>query len=291
MTENIRRADGSAIQETIIEYPHKIDIKAAKGEKSEIYVSEYPISPGSVNSGATRGDSMGDSYYGKNYARPSIVAEMVTGYDEDYEPSEKSLRFRRKWKSSRFPPGEVYDKPWTKEKIPRRNWERLIFGFGVLVGTALGAWLMYSSWTSVTNSDYCKILDDNFSSIDEEVWNFEIQRGGFGTGSFEWTTRDESNIYVDEAGLHLIPTLTTETTNITTAQMLNGYTLNLTTDGVCTSDVISDCGIRSNATSGAMINPVRSARINTRGKRAIKYGKVEVAVSYTHLTLPTKRIV
>lgn len=43
------------------------------------------------------------------------------------------------------------------------------------------------------------------------------------TGSFDWTTDDEANSYVDEAGLHIVPTLTTATTDITYAQLLNGY--------------------------------------------------------------------
>ena len=274
MTENVRRADGSITEEVIQEFPQKIDLNAAKGEKSEYYVSENPITPSSITSGASREDSVGNFQYGKSYARGSV--DMMPGYDEDDEQSEPSIRMRRKWKSSRFAPGEVYEKPWKQEKIPRKSWERLIFAFGLFVGAAIGGWLMYSAWSNVTNSEYCMILNDNFSSIDTEIWNYEVQRGGFGTGSFEWTTTDEDNVYVDGKGLHLVPTLTTDTTNITTAQLINGYTLNLTTDGTCTSDVISDCGIRSNATSGAIINPVRSGRINTQGKRTIKYGRVEV---------------
>jgi len=57
--------------------------------------------------------------------------------------------------------------------------------------------------------------------------------------------------------------------------------LNLTTDnrpdGVCTSDDAgSSCSIYSNITAGAIINPVRSARLSTKGKKTIKYGKIEV---------------
>jgi beta-glucanase (GH16 family) len=32
----------------------------------------------------------------------------------------------------------------------------------------------------------------------------------------------------------------------------------------------------SNATTGTVINPAMSARISTKGKRSIRYGKVEV---------------
>jgi beta-glucanase (GH16 family) len=76
-----------------------------------------------------------------------------------------------------------------------------------------------------------------------------------------------------------VPTLTTESTSITEAQLLNGYTLNITSsdgDGSCTSADYKSCGVRSNATIGTIIPPVRSARLTTKGKKSIKYGRVEV---------------
>lgn len=70
--------------------------------------------------------------------------------------------------------------------------------------------------------------------------------------------------------------MTLDTTNITVNQLLDGYTLNLTSDGTCTSSAPSDCVRTSNATTTTIINPVRSARLTTRGKKTIKYGRVEV---------------
>lgn len=124
----------------------------------------------------------------------------------------------------------------------------------------------------------CLVYDDDFQggALDETKWNYEIALDGFGTGSFDWTTNDPTNVYTDEKGLHIVPTLTNETTSITTDQMYNGYTLNLTTDGTCTETSATSCSVHSNSTSGAMINPVRSARINTRRKVGIQYGRVEV---------------
>ena len=58
--------------------------------------------------------------------------------------------------------------------------------------------------------------------------------------------------------------------------MYDGYVLNLTTDGTCTSSDVTMCAIRSNKTAGTIINPVRSARLTTKGKKTITYGKVEV---------------
>lgn len=121
------------------------------------------------------------------------------------------------------------------------------------------------------------MFSDDFSNgINNADWNYEIETGGFGVGSFDWTTNDPKNAYTDENGLHIVPTITTEATNITQAQILNGYTLNLTAEGLCTSTALTSCVVVSNATTGTIINPVRSARLNTKGKHNITYGKVEV---------------
>jgi len=106
-----------------------------------------------------------------------------------------------------------------------------------------------------------------------------FQTGNYGNGEFDWTTDDPKNSFVDADGLHIVPTLTTESTGITPDQLMNGYTLNITKtsgDGSCTSDDYKSCGVRSNATIGTIIPPVRSARMTTKGKKAIKYGRVEV---------------
>jgi len=95
-------------------------------------------------------------------------------------------------------------------------------------------------------------------------------------GSFDWTTDDPLNTYADAAGLHIVPTLTLDVTNITYGEMMNGYTLNLTASGQCTSTQATDCIVQSNATTQTIINPVRSARITTEGKSTITYGRVEV---------------
>ncbi|GAM37197.1 hypothetical protein TCE0_022f06912 [Talaromyces pinophilus] len=124
---------------------------------------------------------------------------------------------------------------------------------------------------------YCLIFEDDFlNGISENDWNYEIQVGGYGVGSFDWTTNDPSNAYTDENGLHIVPTITTNVTDITNAQLLNGYTLNLTQQGVCTAADSGDCVRVSNITTSTIINPVRSARLTTKGKHNITYGKIEV---------------
>jgi hypothetical protein len=190
---------------------------------------------------------------------------------------EKHTRTRRKFKSSRFT-GTEYPKPWLEEKEPRRKWERVIFWTSVVIGLLIGAVICFFSYKSVSNFEYCLVLEDDFETLDKNVWNFEVQRGGFGSGSFEWTTEDAKNAYVDAEGLHIVPTLTTESTGITLAELNDNYVLNLTTAGTCTavSGDPDDCSIRSNVTSGTLINPVRSARLNTSKRKNITYGRVEV---------------
>jgi len=97
------------------------------------------------------------------------------------------------------------------------------------------------------------------------------------TGSnneFEWTTASDNNSYVQDGTMYIVPTLTSD--HLGMDAITNGYTLNLTTDGTCTSTNVSQCGAVSNSSLGTIINPVMSARISTKGKASIKYGKVEV---------------
>ncbi|KAJ8107983.1 hypothetical protein OPT61_g8491 [Boeremia exigua] len=158
---------------------------------------------------------------------------------------------------------EKYEKPWLED--PR--WARpthinnAIMRAGVLAGL------------------YCLIMDDQFDSINSDHWSYEIQTGGFGSGEFNWATDDPQNAFVDTEGLHIVPTLTTEATNITEGQLSHGYSLNLTAaggDGTCTSTDVKMCSIRSNMTLGQILPPTRSARLTTKGKKSIKYGRVEV---------------
>ncbi|KAF4334979.1 glycoside hydrolase family 16 [Fusarium beomiforme] len=191
-------------------------------------------------------------------------------------------RLQRRFKSSRLV-GE-YEKPWLKEWKREVNWDSIIFYSGFVIALGISAFIAWNTVRVIPHNEYCLIMDDQFSKLDTDIWSHEVQMNGFGTGSFDWTTTDESNAYVDEQGLHIVPTLTLETTKITENQMLDKFVVNLTRDGTCTSmdqrlsnlTYNNPCWARSNATSRAMINPVRSARLTTSGKKTIKYGRIEV---------------
>lgn len=202
--------------------------------------------------------------------RDAVFSRTSSGLEVPHAP-------RRKFRPSRLQ-GSEYPKPWLEHKDPRLKWERIIFWGSIVVGVLIGALLCFLSYRSVSNFEYCLVLEDNFETLDKNTWNFEVQRGGFGSGSFEWTTTDPKNAYVDAEGLHIVPTLTTESTSISAAELSDNYVLNLTTAGTCTavSGDPNDCSIRSNDTSGTIINPVRSARLNTSKRKNITYGRVEV---------------
>ena len=177
-----------------------------------------------------------------------------------------------------------YEQPWLEDprmrKTRHNSW--IVYG-GIALGLAISAYICVSRIMTVTNNEYCLILDDNFETLDKSVWTHEVQIDGYGTGSFDWTTTDPKNAFVDAEGLHIVPTLTNETTDITNAQIYKGYDLNLTDaggDGSCTSKNLASCAIRSNDTLGRLIPPVRSARLTTVGKKTIKYGKIEVTAKF-----------
>ena len=58
--------------------------------------------------------------------------------------------------------------------------------------------------------------------------------------------------------------------------MTTNNVINLTKDGTCTSDLWSNCVAVTNTTNGTIVNPVKSARINTSAGARIKFGRVEV---------------
>jgi beta-glucanase (GH16 family) len=138
----------------------------------------------------------------------------------------------------------------------------------------LAAYLAYSGWASVETHNFCLVFEDNFDTFRNDIWNHEIQVGGFGTGEFEWTTANPANSYVANNTLFIVPTLTDQV--LSPDQVNNGYTLNLTAMGTCTSTNVDQCVAISNSSAQTVINPVQSARLTTKGSRSIRYGKIEV---------------
>lgn len=182
---------------------------------------------------------------------------------------------KRQHLSQRLKLGDKVEKPWLNNKSRKKlKVINYIMTLAFLCGCGIIAVQLYFAWKSITNLDYCEVLVDNFETFNTDVWNREVRVGGYGTGSFDWTTDSDRNSYVKDGRLYILPTLTNET--ISNDQINNGYTVNLTADGTCTSSGVGNCWITSNSTEGIIIPPVQSARINTKGTASIKYGKIEV---------------
>jgi hypothetical protein len=123
------------------------------------------------------------------------------------------------------------------------------------------------------------------------------------------TTASQNNSFVKDGFLYIVPTLTSD--SIGTDAVFDGTVYNITgctfnqtqpnngfiaKDGAMVFDqdgYLKACSAVSNRTAGTVINPVQSARINTKGKSSIRYGRVEFrakmpngyVIHYLHFTL------
>jgi beta-glucanase (GH16 family) len=122
------------------------------------------------------------------------------------------------------------------------------------------------------------VLEDNFDTLNLDTWQREVRLDGYDNGEFQWTTDSDNNSFVDNGILYLTPTLTSD--HLGEEAINNGYTLNLTQDGTCTSNNVSQCVAVSNTSKLTVINPVMSARLITKNTVSIKYGKVEVKAKF-----------
>lgn len=120
----------------------------------------------------------------------------------------------------------------------------------------------------------------------------------FRNGQFEMTTASQNNSFVKDGKLYIVPTLTSD--NLGTAAVfdqtvynITGCTFNdtrpdngfITRNGERVFDVdgyVKACSKVSNATSGAVINPVQSARLSTIKSASIRFGRVEVRAKLPH---------
>jgi beta-glucanase (GH16 family) len=181
---------------------------------------------------------------------------------------------QRYFHSRRVKKGEV-EKPWTTTKDPREKWVTIIPLIGLFIGLAISGFLIYDGLRTVVNHEYCPVLDDDFSNgLDPNTWTKEAEVGGFGNGQFEQTTNTDENIYTQDNMLIIKPTLQD-------ASLINQDSIiDLTSDGSCSSDIITNCLTATNTTNGTIVNPVKSGRLSTRLGPTIKYGRIEVTAQF-----------
>ncbi|KAJ9474286.1 hypothetical protein PHBOTO_004351 [Pseudozyma hubeiensis] len=192
----------------------------------------------------------------------------------------------------------IDDAYWTKSRAGRRTQRRacLALSVGIIAGFLLSAVRIGMQLLTYHQEEgkYCLVLEDHFDGpLNKSLWRPEVSVGGNGNGEFQWDIDSPKNAYTQDGMLHLVPTFTSDV--IGEANILDGYTVNLTADGTCTAkkpkwnsidktvpmqiainSTNTDCVARSNATLGTVIPPIQSARLTTNGTAAIRYGRVEV---------------
>lgn len=85
-------------------------------------------------------------------------------------------------------------------------------------------------------------------------------------GDFAETTDSDENVFIRDGQLIIKPTLQDENLVNTNSVM------DLLKDGTCTSTRWADCYAVTNTTNGTIVNPVKSARLNTKKGMSIQYG-------------------
>lgn len=111
------------------------------------------------------------------------------------------------------------------------------------------------------------------SSTDAVVARERILTHRPSNGQFEQNTNNNDNAFIKNGQLWIKPTLQDATL------VESNNVLDLRTQG-CTSEAWTDCVAATNITNGTIINPVKSARLNTKLGASIKYGKVEVTAQF-----------
>ncbi|KAI9831758.1 MAG: hypothetical protein M1826_003089 [Phylliscum demangeonii] len=201
--------------------------------------------------------------YGLNYSRPQSAVGESTALAAE---AGRSSYFR----SRRVRKGEV-QRPWLAKKDPKEKWVTIIPIIGLVLGVILAAILVWDGLRTVVINQYRIVLDENFhGGFNDKIWTKEVEVGGFGNGQFEMTTNTNENVFVRNNQLIIKPTLQDESL-ITTNNVVN-----LTAKGICTSKIPHNCVAATNVTNGTIVNPVKSARINTKKGATIKYGRIEI---------------
>jgi hypothetical protein len=156
------------------------------------------------------------------------------------------------------------EKPWLNRKDPwaTASWWITVglFFLGVAGSAAL---VFFGVWNSPKLGKICQVMHDDFNSLDTGIWQLESELGGFGNGEFEMTTQDPKNAYTDGGKLYIVPTLTEDEIG---SQVYDGgsYTLSK-----CTSNNKTACTAASSEPRKTVINPVQTARLNTKGVATI----------------------
>ncbi|KAJ7222441.1 glycoside hydrolase family 16 protein [Mycena pura] len=166
-------------------------------------------------------------------------------------------------------------KPWLQRAAPRQRMSWWLTFACMLAGLGGAVVLCLFGLRGVNkfdDSQLCLVMNDQFTSFDlQNTWTRDVQLGGFGNGEFQIASSFDNNSYVQDGNLYIMPLLTSD-------WLGEGAV----SSGKITLDPCTEAQTNATACSAAgngvdqVINPVMSARINTKGKKSITYGRVEV---------------
>nr|AEE89455.1 beta-glucan recognition protein [Tapes literatus] len=122
----------------------------------------------------------------------------------------------------------------------------------------------------------CMIFEDNFDTLNLDVWEHEISASGGGNWEFQYYTNNRTNSYVRDGKLFIKPTFTIESINDGPDSLTRG-SLDIwgsQPGDVCTGNAFWGC--KRDGTPEHLINPIQSARLRSSRGFNFKYGKVEI---------------
>jgi len=114
------------------------------------------------------------------------------------------------------------------------------------------------------------IFEDNFDFLDTSRWKHEISLAGGGNWEFQWYVNDRQNSFITNGILNFRPSFTSDIfgeTFLTTGRVI-------IPPGECTLAEWYGCDRQGTATN--IINPIRSARLDTRNSFGFKFGTLEI---------------
>jgi hypothetical protein len=156
------------------------------------------------------------------------------------------------------------EKPWLTKKDPwaTASWWITVglFFLGVAGSAVL---VFFGIRTTPKLGKICQVMHDDFNSLDTSLWQLESELGGFGNGEFEMTTQTAKNAFTDSGKLYIVPTLTEDEIG---SKVYDGGTYTL---DKCTTNNRTACTAASSETRKVVINPVQTARMNTKGVATI----------------------
>jgi hypothetical protein len=176
------------------------------------------------------------------------------------------------------------EKPWigARDTPGRISWWLTVAM--ICAGAAVGALIIFQGYSSqqVFRGAVCSVMEDDYTriqSLDSGTWNREVGLGGWGNGEFEAMSNRDQNLVFDHEGMHIRPTFVAdEMYNGDWSPIFDGGEIDLGDD--CLNSYNNNnnqtaCSVKSSGNK-TVLPPVFSARINTRGLKSIKFGRVEV---------------